>query len=259
MDVVEIDVDTGLHCPRAGPGQGRPTFTGPWPWPSRVGPKQLARGPGPARPGATRVGPGSGQGRPGATTLVFAFLLTGLPQPEMDLVSITSTSPASATFPSTPALPFGFPSSRLMDRKPLPTWVHPKGRLICLGDACHPMVVRMPVSPRTRWHVLTDPLSDSLTVLKARRSQSKTRWSSARYTRTSCHSHKSPQAPMAPPSSGLAPGAGRRGSSNNISTTPAPDVGLIGRPIVPIARPSMSRTTTPPSVQCAGAVRGVHL
>ena len=28
---------------------------------------------------------------------------------------------------------------------------------------------------RTRWHVLTDPLSDSLTVLKARRSQSKTR------------------------------------------------------------------------------------
>jgi hypothetical protein len=36
-----------------------------------------------------------------------------------------------------------------------------------------------------------------------------------------------PQAPIAPPSSGLAPGAGRRGSSNDISATPAPDVGLI--------------------------------
>ncbi|KAH9996384.1 FAD/NAD-P-binding domain-containing protein [Russula compacta] len=29
---------------------------------------------------------------------------------------------------------------RLMDRKPLPTWVHPKGRLVLLGDACHPML-----------------------------------------------------------------------------------------------------------------------
>jgi salicylate hydroxylase len=31
---------------------------------------------------------------------------------------------------------------RLMDRKPLPTWVHRKGRLVLLGDACHPMLVR---------------------------------------------------------------------------------------------------------------------
>ena len=30
---------------------------------------------------------------------------------------------------------------RLMDRKPLDTWVHPKGRLVLLGDACHPMLV----------------------------------------------------------------------------------------------------------------------
>jgi len=29
---------------------------------------------------------------------------------------------------------------RLMDRKPLPTWVHPEGRLVLLGDACHPML-----------------------------------------------------------------------------------------------------------------------
>ena len=28
----------GLHCPRARPGQGQPTFCGPWPWPSRAGP-----------------------------------------------------------------------------------------------------------------------------------------------------------------------------------------------------------------------------
>ncbi|VDC03434.1 unnamed protein product [Peniophora sp. CBMAI 1063] len=29
---------------------------------------------------------------------------------------------------------------RLCDRKPLPTWVHPKGRIVLLGDACHPML-----------------------------------------------------------------------------------------------------------------------
>ncbi|KAN0111235.1 FAD/NAD(P)-binding domain containing protein [Russula decolorans] len=29
---------------------------------------------------------------------------------------------------------------RLMDRKPLKTWVHPQGRLALLGDACHPML-----------------------------------------------------------------------------------------------------------------------
>ena len=56
-----------------------------------------------------------------------------------------------------------------------------------------------------------------------------------------------PPAPIGPPSSGLAPGAGRRSSSNNIGSTPAPDVGLIGRPLAPIGRPSTSGTTTPPS------------
>ena len=30
---------------------------------------------------------------------------------------------------------------RLMDRKPLETWVHPDGRVALLGDACHPMLV----------------------------------------------------------------------------------------------------------------------
>ena len=30
---------------------------------------------------------------------------------------------------------------RLMDRKPLSSWVHSKGRLALLGDACHPMLV----------------------------------------------------------------------------------------------------------------------
>lgn len=29
---------------------------------------------------------------------------------------------------------------RLMDRKPLATWVHPAGRVVLLGDACHPML-----------------------------------------------------------------------------------------------------------------------
>ena len=50
-----------------------------------------------------------------------------------------------------------------MDRKPLPTWVHPKGRLVLLGDACHPMLVRVNtssflsfLSTATRWHLLTD-------------------------------------------------------------------------------------------------------
>lgn len=30
---------------------------------------------------------------------------------------------------------------RLMDRQPLDTWVHPAGRTVLLGDACHPMLV----------------------------------------------------------------------------------------------------------------------
>ncbi|KAH8110407.1 FAD/NAD-P-binding domain-containing protein [Phellopilus nigrolimitatus] len=29
---------------------------------------------------------------------------------------------------------------RLMDRKPLETWLHPEGRVVLLGDACHPML-----------------------------------------------------------------------------------------------------------------------
>ncbi|PCH35454.1 FAD/NAD(P)-binding domain-containing protein [Wolfiporia cocos MD-104 SS10] len=29
---------------------------------------------------------------------------------------------------------------RLMDRQPLPTWVHPAGSVVLLGDACHPML-----------------------------------------------------------------------------------------------------------------------
>jgi len=63
-----------------------------------------------------------------------------------------------------------------------------------------------------------------------------------------------PPAPIGPPSSGLAPGAGRRPSSNNIGSTPAPDVGLIGRPLAPIGRPSTSGTTTPPSATSTSAV-----
>lgn len=29
---------------------------------------------------------------------------------------------------------------KLMDRKPLETWVHPSGKVVLLGDACHPML-----------------------------------------------------------------------------------------------------------------------
>ena len=32
---------------------------------------------------------------------------------------------------------------RLMDRKPLERWVHQDGRVVLLGDACHPMLVRL--------------------------------------------------------------------------------------------------------------------
>lgn len=31
---------------------------------------------------------------------------------------------------------------RLMDRKPLDKWIHDSGRIVLLGDACHPMLVR---------------------------------------------------------------------------------------------------------------------
>ena len=54
-------------------------------------------------------------------------------------------------------------------------------------------------------------------------------------------------APITLLSLGLVPGAGHRSSSNNISSTPAPDIGLIGHPLGPIRRPSTSGTTTPPS------------
>jgi len=30
---------------------------------------------------------------------------------------------------------------RLMDRRPLNKWIHDSGRVILLGDACHPMLV----------------------------------------------------------------------------------------------------------------------
>ena len=32
---------------------------------------------------------------------------------------------------------------KLMDRAPLKTWVHPDGKLVLLGDSCHPMLVRI--------------------------------------------------------------------------------------------------------------------
>ena len=57
---------------------------------------------------------------------------------------------------------------RLMDRKPLPpTWVHPKGHLVLLGTACHPVLVCM--SPAAQWNVLTDPLSLSQALPCSRR------------------------------------------------------------------------------------------
>jgi len=31
---------------------------------------------------------------------------------------------------------------RVVDRKPLNKWIHDSGRVVLLGDACHPMVVR---------------------------------------------------------------------------------------------------------------------
>ncbi len=37
---------------------------------------------------------------------------------------------------------------RLMDRKPLKTWIHPSYKVILLGDACHPMLVcDLPTDP----------------------------------------------------------------------------------------------------------------
>nr|VWO96165.1 Ketoreductase CTB6 (EC (Cercosporin toxin biosynthesis cluster protein 6) [Ganoderma boninense] len=40
---------------------------------------------------------------------------------------------------------------RLMDRKPLKTWIHPSFRVILLGDACHPMLnPRMLLLPNFR-------------------------------------------------------------------------------------------------------------
>jgi len=31
---------------------------------------------------------------------------------------------------------------RMIDREPLDKWIHDSGRVILLGDACHPMLVR---------------------------------------------------------------------------------------------------------------------
>lgn len=43
---------------------------------------------------------------------------------------------------------------KLMDRQPIATWIHPAGRLVLLGDSCHPMLVRpQPLSlPNTLHH-----------------------------------------------------------------------------------------------------------
>lgn len=57
---------------------------------------------------------------------------------------------------------------RLMDRKPLPTWVHPKGRLVLLGDACHPMLVCMPLSLLTK---TVAPVTCANSYLKPYRAQ----------------------------------------------------------------------------------------
>ena len=72
-----------------------------------------------------------------------------------------------------------------MDRKPLPTWVHPKGRVVLLGDACHPMLVRVPLTWARRSLIIS-----SLTAHKALRLPSKMQQSSALYSRTSRHFHK---------------------------------------------------------------------
>lgn len=37
---------------------------------------------------------------------------------------------------------------KLMDRQPIATWVHSAGRLVLLGDACHPMLVCLTFRPR---------------------------------------------------------------------------------------------------------------
>jgi hypothetical protein len=31
---------------------------------------------------------------------------------------------------------------KLIDRDPLPSWIHEDGKLVLLGDSCHPMLVR---------------------------------------------------------------------------------------------------------------------
>ena len=36
---------------------------------------------------------------------------------------------------------------RLMDRRPLNNWIHDSGRVILLGDACHPMLVNRVADP----------------------------------------------------------------------------------------------------------------
>ena len=36
---------------------------------------------------------------------------------------------------------------RLMDRQPLESWVHKSGKVVLLGDSCHPMLVSFHRSP----------------------------------------------------------------------------------------------------------------
>ena len=77
----------------------------------------------------------------------------------------------------------------------------PKGTPGALGRRV-PSDAGMYATLRTWWHVLTDPLSDSLTVLKAPRLQPKTQLSSAHYSRmsltrtSSCHSPSLPGPPV---------------------------------------------------------------
>lgn len=37
-------------------------------------------------------------------------------------------------------------SWKLMDRDPLETWIHKDGKLVLLGDSCHPMLVGLIIS-----------------------------------------------------------------------------------------------------------------
>lgn len=48
---------------------------------------------------------------------------------------------------------------KLMDRPPLETWIHPSGRLLLVGDACHPMLVSCKGLPVRRHLILCISIS----------------------------------------------------------------------------------------------------